>query len=65
VVTATDRRTAVSYAMTSASITERCACRYTGFARSSHRYRVRRPVRAALRARLHTLAVLPAARGTS
>jgi putative transposase len=58
VVTAEQRRTAVTEAMSSAGLTEREACRYTGFARSSQRYRTRRPSRAELRARLHTLAIL-------
>ncbi len=57
-VTAEQRRTAVTLAMSSAGISERQACRYTGFARSSQRYRRRRPVRHELRERLHTLAVL-------
>lgn len=57
-VTPEDRRTAVTHACTSAAVSERCACSYTGFARSSHRYRTRRPARTELRARLHTLAIL-------
>lgn len=57
-VTPEDRRTAVTLAMNTAGISERCACRYTGFARSTQRYRTRRPARHELRARLHTLAVL-------
>jgi putative transposase len=44
--------------METAGISERCACRYTGFARSSQRYRTRRPPRGELRERLHTLAIL-------
>lgn len=44
--------------MSSAGLSEREACRYTGFARSSQRYRTRRPPRVELRARLHTLAIL-------
>jgi putative transposase len=44
--------------MSSAGLSEREACRCTGFARSSQRYRPRRPARAELRARLHTLAIL-------
>jgi putative transposase len=56
-VTPEDRRTAVTLAMSTATISERCACRYTGFARSTQRYRTRRPPRAELRARLNTLAV--------
>jgi putative transposase len=58
VVTPEDRRTAVTLAMSTATISERCACRYTGFARSTQRYRTRRPPRAELRERLQTLAVL-------
>lgn len=57
-VTPEDRRTAVTLAMHTAAISERCACRYTGFARSTQRYRTRRPPRRELRERLHTLAVL-------
>jgi putative transposase len=52
------RRTAVTQAMQSAGIPERRACRFTGFARSSQRYRTRRPTYAAVRERLHTLALL-------
>jgi putative transposase len=55
-VTSTDRRTAVTTAMASATISERRACRYTAFARSSQRCRTRRPPRVELRARLQTLA---------
>jgi putative transposase len=44
--------------MAAANISERCACRYTGFARASQRYRAQRPSRTALRERLHTLALL-------
>jgi putative transposase len=58
VVTPEDRRTAVTLAMSTATISERRACRYTGFARSTQRYRMRRPPRTALRERLHTLAML-------
>ena len=61
-VTPADRRTAVIAAMAAARISERRACRYTGFARTTQRYRVRRVAprerHHALRARLHTLAVL-------
>lgn len=57
-VTAEQRRTAVTEATISAGISERRACRYMGFARSSHRYRTRRPPRRELRERLHTLAIL-------
>jgi putative transposase len=58
VVTAAQRREAVTQAMTAAQIPERRVCRFTGFSRSSHRYRTRRPERAALRDRLLTLATL-------
>jgi putative transposase len=44
--------------MTTADLSERQACRYTGFARSSQRYRAHRPARTELRERLHTLATL-------
>jgi len=57
-VTAEQRRTAVTQAMEAAGTSERRACRFTGFARSSQRYRSRRADRRALRERLHTLAVL-------
>jgi len=58
VVTAEHRRTAVTMAMESADLSERRACRFLGFARSSQRYRTRRPPRQELRERLHTLATL-------
>ena len=58
-VTPEDRRTAVTFARTAAgTISERRACRFTGFPRSTQRYRTRRPSRAALRERRHTLAIL-------
>ena len=57
-VTPVQRRAAVTEAQATAGISERCACRFTGFARSSQRYPARRDDRAALRARLHTLALL-------
>ena len=57
-VTAEQRRTAVTHAMEAAGISERRACRFTGFARSSQRYQARRPRRDELRARLQTLALL-------
>lgn len=57
-VTPAARRTAVTWVQTTAGISERRACRFTGFARSSQRYRRRRDTRDALRARLHTLALL-------
>ena len=55
-VTPEQRRTAVTHAMHTADVSERRACRYTGFARSSQRYQSRRPPRPELRARLHALA---------
>ena len=55
-VTAEQRRTAVTTAMTTAEISERRACRFTGFARSSQRYQSRRPPDTELRARLHEIA---------
>lgn len=57
-VTAEQRRTAVSEAMSTAGLTERRACRYTGFSRSSQRYAACRPLQATLRERLLTLATL-------
>jgi putative transposase len=57
VVTPEDRRTAVTLARTAAEISERRACRFTGFPRATQRYRSRRPSRMALRERLHTLAI--------
>ena len=57
-MTAEQRRTAVTLAMQAADLSERRACRFLGFARSSQRYRTRRPARRELRERLHTLAVL-------
>jgi putative transposase len=56
VVTAEQRRTAVSHAMTTADLSERDACRFTGFARSTHRYVSQRPPDVELRARLQELA---------
>ena len=55
-VTSEQRRTAVTDAMRAAGISQRRACRFTGFARSSHRYQTVRPPDTALRARLHELA---------
>lgn len=55
-VTPEHRRTAVTSAMTTAEISERRACRYTGFARATQRYQSRRPPDTELRARLHELA---------
>jgi putative transposase len=57
VVTPGQRRTAVTEAMTTAGISERRACRFTAFARSTQRYQPSRDDRA-LRARLETLATL-------
>ena len=57
-VTPEQRRTAVTSAMDSAGISERQACRCTGFARSSPRYTTRRPSDTALRERLHTVSLL-------
>jgi putative transposase len=56
VVTPEQRRTAVTLATETAGISERRACRFTGFARSSQRYRTRRPPDTALLARLQALA---------
>ena len=56
-VTPEQRRTAVTSAMESGAISERRACRYTGFARSTRRYARRRADDTALRERLQTLAV--------
>lgn len=57
-MTPAQRRTAVTLARTTAGISERRACRLTGFARTSQRYQSRRAPRTELRARLHTLATL-------
>src|SRR5690606_19498344 len=54
--TAEQRRTAVSHVMATAEVSERTACRFTGFARSTQRYVSVRPPDTALRARLHELA---------
>lgn len=56
-VTVVQRRRAVQEAMTAAALSERQACRFTGFARSSQRYAPQRDD-AVLRARLETLAEL-------
>jgi putative transposase len=56
VVTPEQRRTAVTHAMETAELSERRACRFTGFARSTQRYRPTRED-AELRTRLETLAV--------
>lgn len=55
-VTPEQRRTAVTLAIETAGISERRACRFTSFARSSQRYHSRRPPDTELRARLHELA---------
>ena len=57
-VTPEQRRTAVTSAMEAAGISERQACRVTGFSRSTQRYASRRASDTALRERLHTLALL-------
>lgn len=44
--------------MATAELSERQACRYTGFARTTQRYAPRRSPQTALRERLHTLATL-------
>jgi len=56
VVTPEQRRTAVTWAMTTTDLSQRTACRFTGFARAADRYRSVRPPRAELRARLIMLA---------
>ena len=56
-VTPEQRRTAVTEAMTTAGISERRACRFTAFARSTQRYQAMRDD-AELRERLETLAIL-------
>jgi putative transposase len=56
VVTPEQRRTAVTVALAAADLTERQACRYTGFARSTQRYVSHRPPELALRERLCVLA---------
>src|SRR5690606_15269786 len=57
-MTAAERRGAVRQAMAAAGISERRACRFTGFSRSGQRYTTRRPARGEIRERLHTLATL-------
>jgi putative transposase len=57
VVTVAQRRRAVQEARSAAELSERRACRFTGFARSSQRYEPERDD-GTLRARLETLAVL-------
>ena len=52
------RRQVVTHLTAAFHVSERRACRATGFARSSQRYRSRRPRRDELRVRLQTLALL-------
>lgn len=56
-MTPEQRRTAVTLAAQTAGISERRACRFTGFARSSQRYRLQRVPDTALLERLKTLAI--------
>src|SRR5450759_2975697 len=56
VVTPGMRRLAVTEAREAAQISEKRACRFTGFSLSNQRYRSRRPSDEALRARLKELA---------
>ncbi|MEP6765924.1 MAG: IS3 family transposase [Gemmatimonadaceae bacterium] len=58
VVTPAQRRVAVTSAMQAATLSERQACRYTGFARTSQRYRCVRASDTTLRECLQTLALL-------
>jgi putative transposase len=58
VVTPEQRRTAVTEAMSTAGLSERQACRFTGFSRSTRRYPTERSAQDDLRARLLTLATL-------
>ena len=55
-VTPEQRRTAVTLAMETVDVSERRACRFTGFARSTQRYQSKRSPRTELRERLRTLA---------
>ena len=55
-VTAEQRRIAVTTAGATAGLSERRACRFTGFSRSSQRYRSCRPPDTELRSRLQELA---------
>ena len=55
-MTAAARRTAVRDVMIAAGVSERRACRFTGFAGSTQRYRPTRDD-TALRERLETLAI--------
>jgi len=56
VVTPEQRRAAVTSAIETAKLSERQACRFTGFSRSTQRYRSHRASDALLRAELHVLA---------
>jgi hypothetical protein len=58
VVTPEYRRTAITCAIKTVELTDRHACCYTGFARSSQRYHTRWTHRSELRERLHTLALV-------
>ena len=62
-VTPTKRRQVVTHLTAAFHVSERRACRATGFARASQRYASRRPRRDELRERLHTLALLKPRRG--
>lgn len=55
-MTPAQRRAAVTEAMTAAALSERRACRFTGFARSTRRYHAQRPPDTALRSELRALA---------
>lgn len=57
-MTASQRRAAVREAMATAALSERQACRFTGFARTSQRYQIQRAPQGELCARLETLALL-------
>jgi putative transposase len=57
VVTASKRRIAVTEAKEAAQLSERRACRFTGFSLSTQRYRSRRPAEHELRQRLKELAL--------
>jgi putative transposase len=56
VVTPAQRRAAVTDAMLAAQLSERRACRFTGFPRATQRYRAQRPPDTALRTELRRLA---------
>lgn len=55
-VTAQQRRSAVAYVQESAAVSQRCACRWLGVARTPIRYQSRRPPDVELRAKLRALA---------